>query len=197
MCDHSRANAAASKGQIAHAIQCLVSHELVGPAQGVLDDAVRVEHDRVVGRSTANQPSRPERVNLSDEPERARWRDLTGYYTRFGNVKELLAVIDDRYVIMNAGDELRLRFDEQPAPQSGWQRDFVLIGDGWEKDGDYNTSYSETVVPLPSHDRPDYGAPRASLALEDDPVYRRHPDDWIEYHTRYITPRPFVKALRH
>jgi hypothetical protein len=126
-----------------------------------------------------------------------RWRDLTGYYTRFGNVKELLAVIDDRYVIMNAGDELRLRFDEQPAPQSGWQRDFVLIGDGWEKDGDYNTSYSETVVPLPSHDRPDYGAPRASLALEDDPVYRRHPDDWIEYHTRYITPRPFVKALRH
>jgi hypothetical protein len=125
-----------------------------------------------------------------------RWRDLAGYYTRFGNVKELLAAIDDRYVIMNAGDELRLRFNEQPAAQSGWQRDFVLIGDGWEKDGDYNTSYSETVLPLPSHDRPDYGVRGASLKLEDDPVYRRHRDDWTEYHTRYVTSDRFMKALR-
>ena len=34
------------------------------------------------------------------------WRDLTGYYTRFGDVRPLLSQIDDRYVIMNAGDEL-------------------------------------------------------------------------------------------
>ncbi len=34
-----------------------------------------------------------------------RWRDLTGYYTRYGEVGELLASVDDRYVIMNAGDE--------------------------------------------------------------------------------------------
>jgi hypothetical protein len=39
-----------------------------------------------------------------------RWRDLTGYYTRFGDVRELVERVDDRYVIMNAGDELRLRF---------------------------------------------------------------------------------------
>jgi hypothetical protein len=125
----------------------------------------------------------------------ARWRDLAGYYTRFGNVNELLAASDDRYVIMNAGDELRLRFPEQPAPKPGWQRDFVLIGDGWEKDGDYNTSYSATVLPLPSHDRPDYGASRASLVLEDDPVYRRHPEDWVNYHTRYVTPDAFLHGL--
>ena len=42
-----------------------------------------------------------------------RWRDLVGYYTRFGDVRELLRGVDDRYVIMNAGDELRLAF---PAP---------------------------------------------------------------------------------
>ena len=112
-------------------------------------------------------------------------------------MNELLAGVDDRYVIMNAGDELRLRFPEQPAPKPGWQRDFVLIGDGWEKDGDYNTSFSETVLPLPSHDRPDYGAPRASRVLEDDPVYRRHQDDWRRYHTRYVTPDAFLKALHH
>ena len=32
-----------------------------------------------------------------------RWRDLVGYYTRFGDVRELLESIDDRYVIMNSG----------------------------------------------------------------------------------------------
>ena len=45
-----------------------------------------------------------------------RWRDLVGYHTRFGNVNALLSEVDDRYVIMNAGDEMRLRFPEQPAP---------------------------------------------------------------------------------
>ena len=44
-----------------------------------------------------------------------RWLDLTGYYTRFGDVRPLLATVDDRYVIMNAGDELALRF-AAPAP---------------------------------------------------------------------------------
>jgi tetratricopeptide (TPR) repeat protein len=126
----------------------------------------------------------------------ARWRDLAGYYTRFGSVNELLAASDDRYVIMNAGDELRLRFPEQPAPKPGWQRDFVLIGDGWEKDGDYNTSFSDTVLPLPSHGHPDYAAGGRSLALEDDPVYRRHPEDWVNYHTRYVRPDRFIRALR-
>ncbi len=45
---------------------------------------------------------------------RPKWRDLEGYYTRYGDVKELLAKVDDRYVIMNAGDELRLKFDAPP-----------------------------------------------------------------------------------
>ena len=124
-----------------------------------------------------------------------RWRDLVGYYTRFGNVNALLAGVDDRYVIMNAGDELRLRFEEQPPPPAGWRRDFVLIGDGWEKDGDYNTGYSETVLPLPSHSRPDYGAPVSSLALKDDPVYQRHREDWEQYHTRFVSPAAFIKGL--
>ncbi len=125
-----------------------------------------------------------------------RWRDLTGYHTRFGDVLELIGQVDDRYVIMNAGDEIRLQFRELPPPPAGWRRDFVLIGDGWEKDGDYNTGFSQTVLPLPSHDRPDYGAATTSLVLEDDPVYRRHRDDWQRYHTRYVTPRRFLNGLK-
>jgi Tfp pilus assembly protein PilF len=122
------------------------------------------------------------------------WRDLIGYYTRFGDVRELLQAVDDRYVIMNAGDEMVLHFEAPPPPAAGWSRDFVLIGDGWVKDGDYNTTFSKTVLPLPAHDQPHYTIPPGSL--EDDPVYRRHSRDWQRYHTRYMTPQHFHEALR-
>ena len=125
---------------------------------------------------------------------RPRWRDLVGYHTRFGDVRELLAEVEDRYVIMNAGDELRLRFEAPPDPPEGWRRDYVLIADGWVKDGDFNTAHSKTVGPLPSHDEPHYD-PDASPALEDDPVYRRYQDDWREYHTRFVAPDAFLKGL--
>ncbi len=122
------------------------------------------------------------------------WRDLVGYHTRFGDVRELLEEVDDRYVIMNAADEMAFRFEAPPPPPEGWTRDFVLIGDGWVKDGDYNTGFSKTVLPLPSHDDAAYATPPGRL--EDDPVYRRFPDDWANYHTRYVTPERFHEAMR-
>ena len=124
-----------------------------------------------------------------------RWRDLVGYYTRFGDVRELLATVEDRYMIMNAGDELRLSFPAPPPPQDGWTRDFVLVGDGWVKDGDYNTSYSKTVLPLPTHATADYLAPTPAPILEHDPMYMRHREDWLNFHTRYIAPHAFVGGL--
>ncbi len=125
-----------------------------------------------------------------------RWRDLTGYYTRFGDVRELLAKVEDRYVIMNAGDELRLSFPALPPPAPGWTRDFVLAGDGWEKDGDYNTSFSSTVLPLPSHDYPMQAESGGVPSLEQDPVYQRHSGDWATFHTRFVTPRAFLGGLQ-
>ncbi len=124
-----------------------------------------------------------------------RWRDLVGYYTKFGDVRELLAGVDDRYVIMNAGDELRLAFSALPPPPKGWARDFVLIGDGWVKDGDFNTSFSKTVLPLPAHGSPDYKAATATPTLEEDPVYQRHRDDWQTFHTRFVSPDAFLAGL--
>ena len=124
-----------------------------------------------------------------------RWRDLAGYHTRFGDVRELLAKTEDRYVIMNAGDELRLSFQAPPPPPDGWTRDFVLIGDGWVKDGDFNTSYSKTVLPLPAHGRPEYEARSTMPILEEDPVYRRYPEDWQRFHTRFVSPRAFLEGL--
>ena len=122
------------------------------------------------------------------------WRDLIGYYTRFGDVGELLAEVDDRYVIMNAGDELALRFPEAPPIREGWRRDYVLIGDGWVKDGNLNTTAGKYVRPLPLHDQSGYAAEPG--ALVDDPVFRRHAWDWQEYHTRFVAPEEFSRSLR-
>jgi tetratricopeptide (TPR) repeat protein len=123
-----------------------------------------------------------------------RWRDLIGYYTRYGDVRELLAHIDDRYVIMSSGDEMSLRFAEQPPPPAGWLRDFVIMGDGWIKDGDFNSTFSKTVLPLPYHAKSEYVTPPGRL--EDEWVYRQHPEDWQDYHTRYVTPDVFQNSLR-
>ena len=128
------------------------------------------------------------------EGTKQRWRDLIGYYTRYGDVRELVNQIDDRYVIVNSGDELSLRFAEQPPPPSGWVRDFVIVGDGWIKDGDYNSTFSKTVLPLPYHAKNEYNTRPGRL--EDEWVYQHHPDDWKNYHTRYVTPDVFKNALR-
>jgi tetratricopeptide (TPR) repeat protein len=152
---------------------------------------------RGFSRTSSPRGEAPEIPDYAIVESRAqRWRDLTGYHTRFGDVRELLDGVDDRYVIMNAGDEMQLLFPAQPSPAAGLRRDFVLIGDGWEKDGDYNTGHSQTVLPLPSHDEPAYGSAATTLELEDDPVYLRHRADWERFHTRYVTPRAFVQGLR-
>ncbi len=140
----------------------------------------------------AGAPEVPDYNQLEGTTQR--WRDLIGYYTRYGDVRELLQKIDDRYVIVNSGDELSLRFAEQPPPPPGWERDFIIKGDGWIKDGDYNSTWSKTVLPLPYHAKNEYTTRPG--ALEDEWVYRQHPDDWRTYHTRYITPEVFKNALR-
>jgi tetratricopeptide (TPR) repeat protein len=122
------------------------------------------------------------------------WRDLEGYYTRFGEVGELLQAIDDRYVIVASGDELSLRFPELPPPPAGWVRDFILMGDGWIKDGDYNSTFSKTVQPLPHHAQNEYETKPGKL--EDELVYKQFPEDWQKYHTRYVAPDVFRNVLR-
>ncbi len=146
----------------------------------------------MIHQASASSPEIPDYNHLMATTQI--WRDLAGYYTRFGNVRPLLSKVDDRYVIMNAGDELALRFTALPPPPSGWVRDYVLSGDGWVKDGDYNSVDSATVRPLPYHARNVYNTPPAPL--EDEWVYRHHPEDWQNYQTRYVTPDYFDNLLR-
>jgi hypothetical protein len=145
-----------------------------------------------ISRPDSGAPEVPDYNDVVSTKQR--WRDLIGYYTRYGDVRELLTQIDDRYVIVNSGDEMSLRFPEQPAPAAGWVRDYVVIGDGWIKDGDFNSTFSKTVLPLPYHAKQQYITRPGSL--EDELPYREHPEDWQNYHTRYMTPEVFQNALR-
>lgn len=145
----------------------------------------------VIDRAPSGRVELPDYDHLAGTKQR--WRDLIGYYTRYGDVRELLAQVDDRYVIMNSGDEMALKFPESAPPSAGWVRDFVIVGDGWIKDGDYNSTFSKTVLPLPHHSERDYATPPGKL--EEEWTYRQHPEDWESYHTRYVTPEVFNNAL--
>jgi len=161
----------------------------------MLDSSMADLHYRgysTIDRPDAGAPEVPDYYQILGTKQR--WRDLIGYYTRYGDVRELLGHVDDRYVIVNSGDELSLRFPEQPPPPAGWLRDFILVGDGWIKDGDFNSTFSKTVLPLPYHAKDNY-VDRPGR-LEDEYVYRKHPEDWQNYHTRYVTPYVFQNSLR-
>ncbi len=80
------------------------------------------------------------------------WQEHEGFYTNFGDVSDLVEKLDERLVVMGAGDELSMVFPTETLPPlaSGWQRTYFLHSEGWEKDGDPNVSCSQTVAPLPS-----------------------------------------------
>ncbi len=117
----------------------------------------------------------------------AQWRDLAGYYTRYGDVNPLLQEVDDMYVILNAGDEITVEFDAArlPALKPGWVRDFILYSDGWDKDGDINTLTSQTVEPLPFHGMSAYPYPNTEH-YPDDEAHRRYQ---LKYNTRRVEHR--------
>jgi hypothetical protein len=99
------------------------------------------------------------------------WNPTAGNYTRYGAVEGLLREVDDRIAIMGSGDEVALRFDGRGLPPlpAGWKRDFLLLVDGWAKDADANTAYSQTVRPLPFHGMSayPYGAGEKYLGSEE------------------------------
>ena len=132
-------------------------------------------------------PHAPHLFDYQKVTTEAQWRDLAGYYTRYGDVNPLLQEVDDMYVILNAGDEITVEFDAArlPALKPGWVRDFILYSDGWDKDGDINTLTSQTVEPLPFHGMSAYPYPNTEH-YPDDAAHRRYR---LEYNTRRVEHR--------
>jgi len=121
------------------------------------------------------------------------WRDLEGYYTRYGDVLELLIDADSKYVITNAGDEISLAFDAGTIPdvKTGWKRDFLIYTNGWLKDGDLNTASGQRVEPLPfiGMSKYPYGKDEIYPQQEEYLLYMK------KYNTRKISTNKFRKLL--
>jgi hypothetical protein len=123
-----------------------------------------------------------------------KWRDLTGNYTRYGDVLPLLTGSDNQYIISNAGDETTVVFEtgSLPALKKGWKRDFLIHCVGWVKDGDLNTATGNTVLPLPFHNMGCYPPEKADQYPSDPALveYNR------KYNTRVVSTESYVNALK-
>ncbi|HSB37379.1 MAG TPA: VCBS repeat-containing protein, partial [Thermoanaerobaculia bacterium] len=141
-------------------------------------------------RETSDGPQVFVHDDLSREP---RWADMAGFYTRFGDVRDLLTAVDDRYVIMKGGDAVRLVFDAAPLPElpAGWVRDWLFVSDGWDKDADKNTVAGQTVEPLPFHGMDD--ARYGELTFPESSAHRAFA---ALYQTRRGGPDEFRDAVR-
>jgi tetratricopeptide (TPR) repeat protein len=133
--------------------------------------------------------TQPEAFGYAEWMPVSMWNPTPGLYTRYGDVLPLVQSIDDRMVIMGSGDELRLQFPASAAGplRPGWQRDFLLFVDGWAKDGDANTAYSQSVEPLPFHAMSQYPYGNGEH-FPDDPGHER-------YRAKYDT-RPALRLIR-
>jgi Flp pilus assembly protein TadD len=122
-----------------------------------------------------------------------KWRITPGgWCTRYGPVDELIARRDEGLLLMNGGDELTLEFaaSELPPKPPGFQRQFFIYTDGWDKDADFHVRAGTTVGPLPWHGINDqiYGSePRPKF-----------PSDALheKFNTRWVEPRVLQRVAR-
>lgn len=136
----------------------------------------------------------PHWFDYSNVDKNRKWRDLSGDYTRYGNVLPLLTQPDNKYVISNAGDETTIQFDQKVLPElkKGWKRDFLIHSVGWVKDGDINTALGNTVLPLPFHGMKSYPPSGIDVYPQD----ADHQQYLKEYNTRVVTQDDFRNALK-
>jgi len=136
----------------------------------------------------------PHWFDYSNVDKNKKWRDLSGNYTRYGDVLPLLTESDNKYVISNAGDETSIQFDSKVLPEvkNGWKRDFLIHSVGWIKDGDINTALGSTVLPLPFHGMKSYPP-------SENDIYPKDADNqkyMKEYNTRVVTQDDFKNAIK-
>ena len=108
--------------------------------------------------------------------------NASGYFTKYGNITELLLEADDKFVIGIQGDIISLKFptDDLPMVEEGMERSFFLFVASWFKDhiGNWGYGFDFTVEPLPFQDMSGFPYPSSE----------KHPDDSFldEWNTRAI-----------
>jgi tetratricopeptide (TPR) repeat protein len=107
-----------------------------------------------------------------------------GAYTRYGDVRSLLAASDDKFAVFGSGDEVALDFDPASLPPlpAGWVRDYFFAAHGYEKDMDFYAYRGDSVEPLPFRDMGAY--PYRDKSFPADP---EHLNYLLEYNTRFMS----------
>ncbi|MEW6073732.1 MAG: FG-GAP-like repeat-containing protein [Planctomycetota bacterium] len=112
------------------------------------------------------------------------FRRLPGEYTRYGPVDELLAAVDDRFVVMACGDEIAIEFAAAllPEPAPGRTRTLILSSHAYCKGMDLYTDANDAVTPLPFGAMSAYPPPAGESFPATDGTLR-----WqAEYETRVV-----------
>jgi len=145
--------------------------------------------ERGFPRGYRETPDGPEVFDHGDVSTAPRWEDVRGRLTRLGDVTEMLAKTDDRWVAFKGGDAIRIAYDASRLPPlaPGWRRDYVLVSDGWDKDFDKNTVTGQSYDPWPFH----------AMSAYPYPASEHHPDPKFleETLTREVGPERFRDAL--
>jgi len=106
-----------------------------------------------------------------------------GWCTRYGDVLSLIASRDEGLALINAGDELTLKFTASSIPlkPAGRLRDFFLYADGWDKDSDFHVAAGTEVGPLPFHGMRDqaYGQEKRP-PFPSDILHQKYNTRWVE-----------------
>jgi hypothetical protein len=150
-------------------------------------------HYRGYSASSTSDGFGPDAYDYDTVSTAPKWAPMAGFFTRYGDVTELLLEDDDKQVIFGSGDELTVAFDvpENDLP-SGWKRDFLLHNVGWDKDNDLNVISSQAVEPLPFQGMSGY----PYRADEQFPETPRHREYLRKYQTRTQPPAAFWRHVR-
>jgi hypothetical protein len=121
---------------------------------------------------------------------------VTGNFTRYGDITQLLSTEDDMFVIGMQGDQVALQFPTTSiAPlQDGMERDFFLFVACWFKDppGNWGYQFDFTVNPMPFRNMTGFPYPDT----ESYPYDAAHMQYLREYNTRVRTaPNPPLSSL--
>jgi hypothetical protein len=120
---------------------------------------------------------------------------FAGNFTRYGDVLPLLTEVDDKFVIMHAGDDISLTFNEVPASE-GMERDYFLFSDAYYKLHFVRILLGEDisrVEPLPFHGMSAYPYPDD----EGYPYDAEHIAYLEEYNTREVVSLPPGESGHH
>ena len=162
-----------------------------------LDPAVADLRFRGFSRLVRRAPNGPHHFDYERAATTSPWLPFPGRYTRYGDVRPLLAEADDRSVILAPGDEIDLAFDARrlAPPPAGWRRTVFLESHGWDKDADRNTAEPAQVEPLPFRAMSGYPYGPGER-FPDTPLHREYLERWLTREVRAEAPRAVAAAGR-